>query len=49
MEAAEVVEMDSTGATAGLLILATVINHGPGLLAGIGIDIEVLQSQVGWE
>ena len=34
--------MDSIGATASLLILTTAINHGPGLLVGIDIDIEAL-------
>ena len=41
MEGAEVVKMESIGPTLNPLIPATVINHGPGPLVGIDIDVEV--------
>lgn len=41
MEGAEVVKMDSIGATASLLILATVINHDPDLLVQSTLDTSI--------
>jgi len=38
---AEIVKIESIGPTASPLIPATVINHDPGPLVWIGIDIEV--------